>query len=187
MVRALAGFLLLASCSTGPTLTEYAEGLEALVDEMDTEMTELANDALSRQPTIEDIRSFVDEQVAIISDFVVAVRLLDPPTQAEELHATALRVLDRFLAAAQAYAAEFSLDANSEGTDNLFTALARIEQSDAMAEFLAADTDLLALCRAAQEQFDATQTDALAAGTPWVPSELKEVVRVALSCDTVPD
>ena len=188
VVRTLAGFTLLASCSTGPTLTEYAEGMEALVLETDAEMLELANDVSSEEePTLEVIRAYVDEEVVILSDFVSAFRLLEPPAQAEELHATALRVLDRLLSAEQALAAEFALDADLEGTDNLYEVLSRIEQSDAMAEALAADADLNALCDAAQERFDATQEEALFAGTPWVPSELKEVVRVTLSCEAAPD
>ena len=46
----------------------------------------------------------------------------------------------------------------------------------------AADADAVALCRAAQAEFDSTKERAALEGVPWIPADLKQVVRVAFGC-----
>ncbi len=45
-----------------------------------------------------------------------------------------------------------------------------------------AEEEAIILCYAAQSQFDQTQQREAFAEVPWMPSELREVVQVALNC-----
>ena len=48
--------------------------------------------------------------------------------------------------------------------------------------FHAIDAEAIALCRAAEAEFDATEDRAVFAETPWIPAELREVIEVAFRC-----
>ncbi len=50
----------------------------------------------------------------------------------------------------------------------------------------AIDNEGIALCIAAQEDFDATQDRQALSDTPWIPTEMREVVRVAYGCPDLP-
>ena len=45
------------------------------------------------------------------------------------------------------------------------------------------DHDLTTLWYVAQEELDSTEAREVLAEVPWFPSDMKEVVRVALGCD----
>jgi hypothetical protein len=46
----------------------------------------------------------------------------------------------------------------------------------------AAEMQAIELCYAAQDQIDATEDREAFGDTPWIPSQLKEVVRVSFNC-----
>lgn len=47
----------------------------------------------------------------------------------------------------------------------------------------AADADAIAVCLAAQAEFDQTADRADLANAPWIPAEMKEVILVAFGCE----
>ena len=170
--------VLAASCSSTPTLGEYAEEVERLVLDMNVGLGRLQGERSSTPRTVETESMHWAARVQIRHDFLDAFEQLDPPPRAEDLHGRALDVVGRLAATEEAIAAEV------EAADS-FADLRDVMQGDTVAEFLAADDAAHDLCLAAQAEFDATEESAIAAGTPWIPVELREVVKVALACDAI--
>jgi hypothetical protein len=158
------------------SLSEYAETVESLVLDMNIALTTLENDREIRPQTVESEQAYYAARVVAREDFIAALRALEPPTQVEELHARGLVIMERLLAAEATIATRAAAMTSYADVYDLWT-------DENVAEFMAADEDAYRLCRAAQAEFDATQDEAVAAGTPWVPNEMREVVRVALACE----
>jgi hypothetical protein len=47
----------------------------------------------------------------------------------------------------------------------------------------AADDQAIALCRAAEAEINSTEERSAFEDVPWIPPEMKEIVRVAFGCD----
>lgn len=92
----------------------------------------------------------------------------------EAFHDTALQIMIR-LAAAEAELAEVAAGGATVGS---LAALFQLPEGQGVA---AAEGEAIALCQAAQADFDSAE-DARLAGSVWIPAELKEVVSVAFRC-----
>ncbi len=158
-----------------PTLTDYAEDVEDLVVAMNLGLDEL--DAVLNGPvSLEDVHEYAVARLELRSDFLDSLREVEPPERMREFHEQAVDVITR-LVDAESLVAEGAL-----ATDNVVEA-ARMWQTEAGLAARAVDQEALELCLAAQETFDATEENAIAEGVPWVPSEMKEIVRVAFLCE----
>lgn len=183
---AFAAFLTLSACSSGPSRQEYATSVESLLATMVDQLIEASNrycgeqgtqdevgDCANAQSTMEDIRAYVNQEAAARQALVEGLALLEPPQGFEEFHDAAVRITTR-LAAAEAELAAVAEGGTFESLDALLQTPEGQRVADAVDEGVA-------LCEAAQADFDTVQ-DAQLAGTVWIPSEMREVVVVAFRC-----
>lgn len=166
--------LLVPACSSGPSLTEYGAQVESLVAEMNGTLDRLDAD-VEAAPSLEATKRYARDRVAARDEFVEAMRALDSPQDATELHEAAVGIMGR-LAQAEAALAEvvYSLESNV-GIDEIWLTPEGVAARSA-------DQAAIELCLAAQSEFDRTEMRAELGDVPWIPPEMKEVVIVAFNC-----
>lgn len=134
-----------------------------------------ADDLYHGEPTIENIRSFVNGRAEAREAFLEGFEMLDPPESARDLHEVALGVMTRLAGA------EAQLASAVEQTDSFESWDAVWQTPEARAMF-DVELEAVALCESAQGDFDASSRNAELGDTPWIPPEMKEVVVVAFRC-----
>jgi len=171
-----AAALVLAACgSADASLSEYAGELESLVATMNARL-DRGTEALDTEPsTVELIRKWADDRIAARNEFMDALAAIVPPEEVEDLHAAATDTIGSLVAAEQGMVDEI------HRIDDLAT-LQSIWSSPAGQAARVADAKAVEICQAAQVAMDSTADRAQFAGTPWVPAELQDVVRVAFGC-----
>lgn len=176
--------LLLATClavlttacgNSELSMSEYATEIEHLIATMNLEIDTLDAEALSQTLTVEGARDFWDSKVEARRELISGFEALEPPQDAAEMHASAVRVISR-LAAADENVAQL---VGSMDTDEQLSLL--LESPEFLATE-AVDEEAIALCQAAQADFDSTADREVFGDLPWIPSELKEVVIVSFGC-----
>ena len=164
--------LLLAACGGTMSLTEYAEALEAAAADASNRFDSVIATLNSADSTLQDAQLAVKDAAVIGSDLLADLEAMDPPAELAELH-TLLLELDREVVAAQLVWAE--------SADRAQTVADLLQSPEAQA-MLRSNDSALAACRRIQDAFDATVEGAVFDDTPWIPSELKESISVALGC-----
>lgn len=129
--------------------------------------------AQERTPAV--AKDYWDRRVAARSDFLEGIQELDPPAGLRDLHETALDLFSRLLDAEQALAARVT----ESGTLTEPSEWWSTPEGEAAR---AVDEEAIAICHAAQARFDSTEERGALADMPWIPSEMKETVRVAFGC-----
>jgi hypothetical protein len=168
---------LLATCCGGgsPSLAEYAEEGEELTTTVIAQIATLDAEWETQEPTLEGAREYWDRRVAVRVEFLEGIQELDPPDGLVELHETALDLFSRLVDAEEALAARVAAFESPTGPDGWWdTPEGRAAR--------AVDEEAIAICQAAQASFDATQERQVLSDVPWVPSEMRESVRVAFGC-----
>jgi hypothetical protein len=164
----------IGACGGGPSLTEYAAVVEDAVAAMNAEVDAAHAEFDSDVPTPARAGLLMDRRAAARSAFVAFLEDLEPPEEAEELHALALQVVDRLSNAEAALAAKAAATAPAD-LDLLWNS-AEARQLEAV------DESAVAMCNLAQETFDSTSEREGFSGSSWMPPALKEVVDVAFRC-----
>jgi hypothetical protein len=167
--------LLTSACSGGSSVTDYAEEVEALVVTMNARLDDLDAD-LEQNQDLDHIRTYAAQRVVARSALIDSLDTLVPPDDVAELHGTALEILKRVTAAEAAMAdrvmtwtSEFDIEPIWETPEGVAARTA--------------DADAIAVCFAAQAEFDPTADRAVFKDTPWIPAEMKEVIVVAFGCE----
>jgi hypothetical protein len=111
-------------------------------------------------------------RVAFHNEFI---DLGEPPDQIAELHAA---IVDWH---AGAIDVERALVARA----GQVSSWAELERSAELAAYNAKGEEGLVVCRELQAKLDATEGRAVFADTPWIPSEMKEVVDAVLGCTPI--
>lgn len=175
-IVALCMAVALAACGGGPlTLSEYGAQGEQLVIEVTERIEALDASLESGDPTVDSVRAYWSERVEARRDFLEGIEALDPPEEAEELHAAAVELFDRLTVAEEALAARVtSLETVTGPADWWATPEGQVAR--------AVDDEVTEICVVAQETFDETVDREAVADVPWMPAEMKEVVRVAFGC-----
>jgi hypothetical protein len=168
--------VVLVACGGGSlTLSEYASQSEALVTELLTQLDTLDAEWESQIPTPEGARTYWNHRLEARVEFLEGIHALDPPEEVADLHETALDLFNRLTTAEEALAAR---------VNSLETIIGHGPWWD-MPEGQAAravDEEAVAICHAAQADFDATQDRESFEDVPWIPEEMKTVVQVAFNC-----
>lgn len=176
LVLAITLVLLVAGCGDGElSMTDYATQVESLLIAMNGRIDALDVEAGSQSSTLESTRIFWETKVVARREFIEGLESIEPPEEAEEMHGAALGIVSRLTDADEAVA-------ELVGTMEREQELRLLGES---AEFLATDAvdeEAVALCQAAQAEFDSTADREVFRNTPWIPSELREVVVVAFGC-----
>lgn len=165
-----------AGCaSSEPTLSEYASEVEALVAEMESRFVSIDAEWLGGPPNVDRAAEYWDDRLEIRNDFLDAIKELDPPEDVEAMHAQSIDLFSRITQADVALRAK--AESYAEFDDHWQWADTEAGRAaDAVLE------DVYTFCRDSQQEFDDTRDRETFAEMPWVPSEMKEVVRVAFGC-----
>jgi hypothetical protein len=159
------------------SLTDYVERVNTMAADSRAQAERLYLDyrALTA-PTVADLATMLDEvlaiRVAVQKEFV---DLGEPPDQIAELHAA---ILDWHAAAIDA---ERALATQARQVSSW----AELERSVELGAYNALGAEGLVVCRELQAKLDATEARAVFADTPWIPSEMKEVVDAVLGCTPI--
>ncbi len=168
--------LALAACGTDQlSLPDYVDELNAVIEDGSDQIEPLYIELLSAgEPTLEGMRSVLDQEVAIRIEIQDEFANLKAPDQIAELHDALVNWHGQMIQAQELLGSR----ANSATTWSEF------EQSDEFREFDAVMEEGLAGCLELQAKLDATEARGVFSDTPWIPGELKEVVDAALGCDS---
>jgi hypothetical protein len=175
VVSVLVVGLIMSACSGGSSVADYAEEVEALVVTMNARLDDLDAD-LEQNQDLDHIRTYADQRVAARSALIDGLGALVPPDEVAELHGTALEILKRVTAAEAAMADRVMTWTSESDVEPIW------ETPEGVAA-RTADADAIAICLAAQAEFDQTADRAEFEGAPWIPSEMKEVILVAFGCE----
>lgn len=163
-----------SACGGEMSLTEYATELETAITEMNARLDELDSELLGSSG-LEQVKRYANERVALRNAFVDVLEELDPPDEVRDLHDSALGIISRLTSAESALADYVNeLDSATDVDTVWSTPLGVAARS--------ADEEAVALCLAAQAEFDDTEERTALSTVPWIPQELKEVVRVGFGC-----
>ncbi len=181
---ALSVALLVGACGGGEmTLTEYVDRLNAVIAEAipqgealfaDPRGAVMAEGAQLSNFTPQDLQfalGEVEEIEVAISD---AVTDIDPPAAVAEFHN--LYFDTRYSTAREALAARAGTATDWE----------ELSDTPEMAAYRTAVAEDKQTCIDFQADMDATDERGAFADTPWLPSELKEIVSALLGCDVYP-
>lgn len=171
----LAVGLLAGACSSGPSLTEYAEEIESIVAEHNAGMDANDRDLESEAETLERIQTYAGTRMDLRNSFLAALESLEPPGEAEDLHNAALGTIHSVVESEQVL-----FEQAISATD--ITNVGDIWASPQGQAARAADAQVIAICQAAEAAINSTEDRQALVGMPWVPSELQEVVNVAFGC-----
>lgn len=175
---AAAALVLVACGSSEMSLSDYAAEIESLVATMNDRL-DLGTEALDTEPsTVELIRKWADDRIEARGEFIDAFNAISPPTEAKDLHAAAADTLGALVTAEREMVAEI------HRIDDLAT-LQQMWSSPAGQAARAADAKAVEICQAAQAAMDSTADRSQFVGTPWVPAELQDIVRVTFGCTPV--
>lgn len=167
--------VLATACGGGPSVAEYAEDLETLVTTMNARLDELDAE-IEGTPDLDQIKRYAQQRIAARSDFLTDMRDMEPPDDLVELRDAAIEIMERLTNAESAMADRvMSWESPSD--------IVEMWETPEGVAARAADAQAVALCLAAQAEFDQTADRAELEGVPWIPSEMKEVVLVAFGCE----
>jgi hypothetical protein len=163
-----------SGCGGELSLTEYAAELESAAAEMNARLDELDAE-VSGSLDLEQVKRYANERVAARNAFVDVLEGLDPPSEVSDLHESALRIIGRLTDAESALADYVNELESATDLDTVWSTPLGVAARSA-------DQESVALCLAAQAEFDNTEERTALAEVPWIPPELKEVVTVAFGC-----
>ena len=167
--------LALAACGGTLTLSEYGAQGQQLVIDVSQRVDALDAALESEDQTLGSVRAYWDERVQARRDFSEGLEALEPPEEAAELHAVVVDIFNRLTLAEESLAARVtSLETASGPAEWWATPEGRVAR--------AIDEEVTQICVVAQGAFDETVDREAVAEVPWMPPEMKEVVRVAFGC-----
>lgn len=168
--------LALAACGGGTlTLSEYGAQGEQLVTDVSQRVDALDAALESDDQTVDSVRAYWTERVEARRDFSEGLEALEPPEEAAELHAVVVDIFNRLTLAEESLAARVtSLETVSGPAEWWSTPEGRTAR--------AVDEEVTQICVVAQGAFDETVDREAVVDVPWMPPEMKEVVRVAFGC-----
>ena len=176
LLLALCLVLLVVGCGNGElSMDDYATQLEDLVATMNQRVDILDAEREAETATLQSSREFWESKVAARRDLIAGMQAIQPPEDAAEMHATAISIIER-------------LATTDDGVAQLVASMETDEELGLLLEspeFLATETvdvEAIALCQAAQAEFDSTADREVFGEMPWIPSELREVVTVVFGC-----
>lgn len=167
--------VMLAACGGSASASEYADNLGAWAAEIDARLDAGWEEFSAEPRSSEATQAYLDTRVVLYVEAIEGFDALDPPEALTELDSAIRDWLGSLLAAEQERAAFAATIGTTVEMDQIW-------EGPATQAVVAAEEGGVLLCLAAQTEFDATEQREAFADVPWIPSDLKEVVSVALGC-----
>lgn len=175
--------LTVAACGGGEmTLNEYVERVEAILDrgmqQYEVLVASPQGEVLVAEGerladfTPRQLQAALEQVVEIQAEALGAASAIEPPEQIADLHELFFRELPIAELAARAGTA---------------TDWGDLSDSPEMAAYRAGLVGDKQVCADFQAKLDATEERGGSADTPWIPSEMKEIVDVAIGCSNLPE
>jgi len=175
MRRALASACIIfvsTACGGGAlSLTEYTERVQSLGYTMLADFDELETQWASAT-TVEEGQIVLNRAVTIRTDLQNGLTDLNPPEVFAEGHADLVELLGRVLAATQIWAA----------SSEMASSLDELQSSSEALAYWELDADMVLLCTEFESKLDAMAEREVFADVPWIPGDMKEVVKFAGGC-----
>jgi hypothetical protein len=175
--------LLLCGCGGGEmSLTEYTQRINAAeirANEQGKELAAEAEDVVDFTP--QDLQAILEQARVIRIEVKEATDDIDPPEQVADIHNLVFDWHTEFIAIEEALAARAGTAPHS---DDGWTTLS---DSAEMAAYRDAIAEGKQVCVDFQSRLDATAERGVFADTPWIPGEMKEVVKRVLGCGWFPE
>ncbi len=175
--------LLIGGCGTDEmSLTEYVDYLNA----MEARASQRADALAAASADITDftpqhLQASLEAAVEIRKEIEEATDGIVPPAQVAELHDLIFDWQTQFMSVEQALAARAG---TTEDTDADWT---QLSASPEMAAYRASLAEGKQVCNDFQARLDATADRGVFADTPWIPTEMAEVVEAVLGCRWFPE
>jgi hypothetical protein len=168
--------LILVACGGGTlTITEYAAQAEELVTTARLTIETLDAELDSQILTVDGVRTYWDRRMEAREEFLEGLQAFDPPDEAVDLHGVVVELLSKLNAAEKALSVRVATFETVTGPGEWW------DTPEGHAA-RAIDEEATALCHVAQAEFDKSEGGEAFADMPWIPSEMREVVRVAFGC-----
>ena len=164
------------------SLTEYAEAMNAM-EARASERAEALVAAAEQETdlTPQDVQAGLEEAGEIRAEIDEAAAAMDPLDQIADLHDLVFGWHARLIAAEAALAVRA---ADDDDTEEGWTSLS---DSPEMAAYRSTMAEGKELCGVYQAELDATAEQGIFEDTPWIPSEMGEVVQAVVGCQWFPD
>jgi hypothetical protein len=175
--------LLLYGCGGGVmSLTEYTERINVIEVRASQQGEELAAQAEQIDDfTPQDLQAFLERAREIRVEVKEGTDDIKPPEQVVDLHDLVFDWHTEFIAIEEALAARAGTAApTGAGWETL-------SDSPEMGAYRTAIAEGKQVCSDFQAELDATEERGVFADTPWLPSEMKEVVERVLGCVWFPE
>ena len=169
-----------SSCASEMSLPEYAEEVEALVTTMNARLDELDaefNDA----EDLDDIKEYFRQRIESRTEFVSGMMELDAPEAVADLHGEAISIMGRVVET-EGTLSDMVQDMDSVSDVASIWDIDSIWDTPEGVAARSADERAVLLCEAAEETLDSTDSGSELEGVPWIPPEMKQIVRVAFGC-----
>ena len=167
------------------SLTEYVERINAInhrgIQQYEALLASPRGEVLAAEAadlsdfTPQDLQAGLEGIIEMADEVMEAVADIEPPEQVAEIHY--LLFDDEFTFYEEALATRAATAADWE----------ELSASPEMAAFRAAYAEDKQQCIDLQAQLDATAERGDFADTPWIPSEMKEIVNAVLGCEFFPE
>lgn len=166
----------MVGCGGGSlSLSEYSHEVDALLTKVDSRLDEHAAELFAAPLDVALTRVYLADRVAGYEELIDGLEAMDPPDQMADLHSSLRELTERLLAAEAARAAFAETIESVDDLDLVWDG----PQARAVT---ASESEAIQLCYAAQKFVDGTDARDEFVDLPWIPLELKEVVRVAFDC-----
>lgn len=166
-----------AACGdSDQSVPDYIEQVEAITQSVGNAFDELdAEREAQGSPTVADTQAYLDSRVELRAQLLTDFEALSPPDQLANLQAEAVASMERVLASEEALA---DLAADAETSADIDA----VWSSPEAVAWRAADLEIMAVCQSAEAEFDTPEELEDLGDLPWLPSEMGEVLSVALGC-----
>jgi hypothetical protein len=159
-------------------MEEYGNGLNEIRDTFAPQAEAAWIEFLALPaPTLEDLETLANREVAIRSQLENEVRELEPPEALADLH----DVLADWITSLRRVGTALADRAGAGGSwDELLQS----------AEYQAYESTLIGgatVCNEFQAELDATEARGAFADAPWIPGEMKEVADAVIGCGDIPE
>ena len=177
IAMAASALLVVVACSNGEPLglSEYAATGQGIVIVMEQRIAALDAEWEAGQPSAEHAQAYWDERLEAQAEALEALRDLEPPDAIRQLAERGLDLYGQLIAAEGALAARVASSEAVTGPEQWW----ETQEGEAVR---VVQQDINELCHIFQDMYDATINRKAFSESPWIPSEMKEVVRIDIGC-----